>query len=375
MQTHPATPDWDPEADGPGGTRGAGARSAARQGEYARLREECPVAYSERHGGHWTLTRYEDVRAASLDHKRFRSGQPFIAMPDFTQSIPIGMNPPEHAPYRRLLNEYFVLARMRELEPAVRSYVDEHLDDLLATGGGDFVAQFASPLPARVLCAFLHMPDSAWEDLVGHLKTLDSMRDDPQEVSQVIFGLFAGYVADLVERRRRDPLDPEQDLMSGVIAAEIDGRPLPDEVLIAIGVQVIAAGHSTTTDGLAGAAYRLATNPDIQARLRREPSLIPDAVEEFPAARGAPAGDGPHSGRGHRDARSHHPERVPGRAELRSREPRHVRVRASRRLHHRSEPESAPDLRSWRAQVRRGPARATRAARRPRAAAGPHHEH
>ena len=181
------------------------------------------------------LTRRENVwlrptcGAATLDHKRFRSGQPFIAMPDFTQSIPIGLNPPEHAAYRRLLNKYFVPARMAELEPVVTSYVNEHLDELLEGGRGEFVTQFASPLPARVRCAFLHMPDSAWEDLVGHLKTLDSMRDDPQKVSEVVVGLFAGYVTELVVQRHRVPLDPEKDLISGIMAAEIDGRPLSDE--------------------------------------------------------------------------------------------------------------------------------------------------
>ena len=229
----------------------------------------------------YTLTRYEDVRAATLDHKRFRSGQPFIAMPDFTQSIPIGLNPPEHAAYRRLLNKYFVPARMAELEPVVTSYVNEHLDELLEGGRGEFVTQFASPLPARVPCAFCTCPTAPGRTSLGTSKTLASMRDDPQKVSEVVFGLFAGYVTELVAQRHRVPLDPESDLISGIMAAEIDGRPLSDEELVAIGVQIIAAGHGTTTDGLSGSAYRLATNPDIQARLRRDPSLIPTAVEEF----------------------------------------------------------------------------------------------
>ena len=279
IETPPA--DWDPEADAPGAVPGGGVRGAHRQGEYARLREECPVAYSDHHGGFYTLTRYADVREAARDHKRFRSGQPFISAPGFNQSIPIGLNPPEHATYRRMLNKYFVPARMEELEPRLRAYADEHLDGLLARGHGEWVSELASPLPARGLCALLGIPDEAWKEMVGHVETLDSLRDDPAKINEIIFGLFAEQVEQLVSERRARPRDPERDLISGVLAMEIDGRPLAHETVLAIGVQIIAAGHSTTTDGLSGAAYRLATNPDIQARLRREPALIPTAIEEF----------------------------------------------------------------------------------------------
>jgi cytochrome P450 len=222
------------------------------------------------------------VREAARDHKRFRSGRPFISMPDLGQSVPIGLNPPEHALYRRMLNKYFIPDRMQELEPMVRGYVDEHLDDLLARGAVDIVPGLTKPLPARVLCALLHLPDEAADILLGHGSTLEAMRrEDPAKVNAIIFELFAQHVREFVAQRRANPLDPETDLFSGVLAVEIDGQRLPDEVVVAIGVQIIAAGHGTTTDGLTGSIYRIATNPDIQARLRREPELIPAAIEEF----------------------------------------------------------------------------------------------
>jgi cytochrome P450 len=107
------------------------------------------------------------------------------------------------------------------------------------------------------------------------------MRDDPQKVSEAIFGLFARKVVELVAERRTNPLDPQRDLVSGILAAEMEGAPLAEDAIVAIGVQVIAAGYSTTSDAMAGAIYRIATSPEIQARLRRDPALIPAAVEEF----------------------------------------------------------------------------------------------
>jgi cytochrome P450 len=271
--------DWDPLAL-PDRWEG-GARGSVRVEEYARLREECPVAHSSAYGGYWTLTKFRDVAEAARDHKHFRSGRPFVEMPDFRQSIPIGLNPPEHATFRRMLNKYFAPERMSELEPTIRGYVDALLDPMLLRGQGDLAQEFAMVLPAQALSAFLHMPDGAWRDLVAHIERLDEIRDDPSKLNQVVVGLFDEQVHRLVEVRRRQPHDPERDLMSGVLAMEIDGRPLPEETVVAIGTQIIAAGHGTTTDALTGVFYRLATNPDIQARLRRDPSLIPDAVEEF----------------------------------------------------------------------------------------------
>ncbi|MFC5952299.1 cytochrome P450 [Pseudonocardia lutea] len=86
----------------------------------------------------------------------------------------------------------------------------------------------------------------------------------------------------LVEQRRAHPLDPEQDLMSGVLAARDEaGEPFPPEVPIAIGVQLFAAGGDTTTQAITAALHEIATTPEDQRTLRTEPALIPQAVEEY----------------------------------------------------------------------------------------------
>ena len=147
------TPDWFPEEDRAGGTRGSGSRSAQRLAEYQRLREECPVAWADDHGGFWTLTRHADVKEAARQPDKFASGAPFIMMPNFGDQIPISLNPPEHVGYRRLLNRYFSAAAMAQLEPRIRGFVVEQLEPLLAAGEGDVVSGFCQPLPARALAA------------------------------------------------------------------------------------------------------------------------------------------------------------------------------------------------------------------------------
>ena len=273
--------DWFPEEDRGGGARGSGSRSAQRLAEYQRLREECPVAWADDHGGFWSLTRHADVREAARQPARFASGAPFISMPNFGDQIPISLNPPEHAGYRRLLNRYFSTEAMARLEPVIRGFVVDHLEPLLEAGGGDVVAAFCQPLPARALSALLNLPDSAYTELVEQIAGFERMGWDPAKVGAVIAEVFGAHIARVVAERRARPLDPEIDLLSGVMAAEVNGQPLGDDTVIQIGVQLIAAGHATTADSLGAAMYRLATNPDIQMTLRRFPERIPSAVEEF----------------------------------------------------------------------------------------------
>jgi len=273
--------DWSPVEDGEHGARVGGLRGAERAGEYQRLHEECPVAHSTDLGGYYTFTKYADVVQAALNHRAIRSGRPFVPMPDFSGQIPITLNPPEHTPYRRALNRYFKPDAMARLEPILREQVSTLLGPILERRSGEMMAEFSFPLPALALAALMNMPQSASDEFMEHMRTLDAINWDPAKVNEMIFGMFASTVSRIIEERRGNELDPEVDLISGAMLLEIDGRRLTDDEVVQIGVQVVAAGHQTTAEALGAAIYRLATNPATQARLRRHPELIPSAVEEF----------------------------------------------------------------------------------------------
>lgn len=268
--------DWEPLEevfpDGP--------RSPQWFEETARLQRECPVAYSDKFGGFYSLFKHRDVTTAALDYQRFPSGQVFIRMPSMRVS-PGQLNPPEHTIYRRMLNRYFARERMDALAPLMRQYAAEALTPMIERGRGDAAREFSQVVPARALAALMNLGDEAYHELLAQFKRFDETGWVPDEVNAIIFAVFGAHIAKLIAERRQRPLDPQQDLLSGAMTMEIDGRPLTDEEVVAVGVSMIGAGHGTTADSLSNIVYRLATDPALQARLRREPGLIPNAVEEF----------------------------------------------------------------------------------------------
>jgi cytochrome P450 len=280
------TADWRPADE----SLGDSLRCPARITENARLRDECPVAFSDLFGGFYTLSRYEDVVDAARDYKRFRSGRPFVSMPGLDGIIPGSLNPPEHGRYRRMLNKYFSQEAMGKLEPVVADFLDELLPPILEQGSTDIVPALCQPLPVRALSALMNLPDAACGELIAQIAGFDAVDWDPDKVNEVIFSVFSAHIAKVVAERREQPLDPDLDLLSGAMAMEIDGEPLSEKQVISIGVSMIGAGHVTTADALSTAIHRLATTPELQARLRRDPELIPQAVEEFLRLEG-PLGD------------------------------------------------------------------------------------
>ncbi len=269
--------DWVPEER----DYSNGIRSSDWIGELDRLRQQCPVAHSDMFGGFHTLSRYADVSKAALDFKTYRAGRPFIRVPEMKGLVPSGLNPPEHGIYRRVLNKYFTPERMDAIRPRLRQYVVDGLQPLVDRGEGDIVQELCQPYPARALSALMNLGDDAHHELMSHFTKFAEVGWDPAAMNDLMFKVFAEHITKVVAERRQSPLDPEQDILSGIMAMEIDGEPMPDATAVAVGVALIGAGHATTADALSVSIYRLAVDPYLQARLRREPELIPQAIEEF----------------------------------------------------------------------------------------------
>ena len=105
------------------------------------------------------MLRYEDVVAVARDTDTFSNAlKPRLG----AARVPLETDRPDHTRYRRLLQPHFSSQRMRELEPRVRGFVVELLEPLLAAGGGDIASALTYPLPARVVCELLDVPDEDW---------------------------------------------------------------------------------------------------------------------------------------------------------------------------------------------------------------------
>ncbi|WP_375483480.1 cytochrome P450 [uncultured Mycobacterium sp.] len=221
---------------------------------------------------------YDRVIEAVKNHKALSSVTPRHGGP---RILPLQSDPPEHSGYRRLLNQYFSRSRIDDVEKRIQPIAAEMLDQMIRRGTADFATEFAYPFPTRALCAFLELPDDDWvfhHEWVTELERLtkDGL-SDPEEGVFGALGNVLPYLFRVVAQRREKP---GSDVISGVIAGTIDGRPLDDQEIGNTVIALMMAGHITTTGGVGNLVLRLADDPQLQAFLRANPDRIPDAVEE-----------------------------------------------------------------------------------------------
>jgi len=265
--------DWDPSAADP-------------LGEQARMRRECPVAWTDRLGtGAWAITRYDDVAAAATDTRTFSSRNKPRLGP--VPSPPIEVDRPEHTAYRRLLAPYFHQRRITAMEPAVRELCVRMLQPVLdaaVAAPADMAERFTYPFPARVLCELLRIPPSdytrikRWSDEVFNA---DVLRDNDPARGAAANERLRDYGRRLIDDRRAMRLDPSEDLVTGLISAKVDGRPLDPEQVVALVRLLLSAGHNSTTSSLGIIFLHLARDQRAQRTLRERRELIPAAISEF----------------------------------------------------------------------------------------------
>jgi cytochrome P450 len=247
---------------------------------YRRLREEDPVHRSP--AGFWVLSRFEEVFEAARDTATFSSanGLTFGNESKMLGLLPtlVMMDPPDHTRYRRLVNRGFTPRQVAELEPDVRRFVRQRLQDLGQEGEGDFVAGLARPLASWVVAHFLGVPETDRHQFEGWtIAILQASADGhPLGAKGAIADLY-GYFTELIERRRHDPGD---DMVAALIRADDEGTGVGLEGILGYAFAMVAGGNDTTTGLLAGAAELLTAYPDQRARLLDDPGLIPSAVDE-----------------------------------------------------------------------------------------------
>ena len=261
---------------------------------YARLREMAPVFKTPQ--GFWLLTRYEDANFALRD-KRFGkdflgsmerrygsatpANEPAIASLARTMLV---LDPPDHTRLRGLVNKAFTARRVADMRPRIKALVDEQLDRVIDKGGMDVIRDLAHRLPVIVICDMLGIPEEHRAPfLVGStvngriLEPVPMTREEMDEANRAT-EMSAAYFDQLCELRRRQPMD---DLATELVRAEEAGDKLtPEELQANIGL-LFGAGHETTTNLIGNGLLALHRQPDQWQRLKADPSLVPNAVEEL----------------------------------------------------------------------------------------------
>lgn len=250
---------------------------------YRHLRDTCPVSHSDRYGGFWLVTRYDDVVEAAADWNTFTSAVPgqLLIPPGMARSfpfLPLEYDPPEHTLYRQLVAPTFAPRRVNRFAPEIAAHAGALLEPVLAADGGDLVPGYSAPLTTGALALFIGLPQDdreLWVDLVR--RSFEGSVRDPADAAAA-GAEFRAYIDQLVQVRRHAPTG---DLISDLIAAEVDGVRLTDDQIRGFTLLVLVAGHETTASSMSYALWHLATHPDDLERLRADESLMPAAVEEF----------------------------------------------------------------------------------------------
>jgi cytochrome P450 len=260
---------------------------------FARLRAEDPLHWHETEH-FWCVTRHADVHEVSRRPRLFSSAQGTQlfevlqhgkqseemreAMSSTAPNI-IRMDPPTHNIHRKLVMESFTPRRVAAMEPLVRAIARRSLDAIEPSEPVDFIEAVAVPMPMFVIANMLGVPEAdyvkfrTWSDAIveagGGVIT-------PETGAAV--GELVSYIAGVAAERRKDPQD---DLISLLIAAEVDGAKLTEAELGMFCLTLLVAGNETTRNLVAGGSLALMRNPDQREALLADPSLLPHAIEEM----------------------------------------------------------------------------------------------
>ena len=254
---------------------------------FARARREHPAW---RHEGLPVVSvfRHADCQAILRDPPAWSSA--FPTPPGFApEDVPRSMlvtNPPEHTRLRALVSLAFTPRRVRQLAPRIETIAHELLDGALARREVDLVETLAYPLSVVVIAELIGVPAEdraqfkAWSNaLVAPLGTAFFEVAPPERVATLrqVRGELEAYFVRLVEARRREPRD---DLLSALVAAELEGSRLSFEELLAMLILLLVAGNETTTHLIGNAVLAFLAHPEALAAVRTDPTRVPAAVEE-----------------------------------------------------------------------------------------------
>ena len=259
---------------------------ATRDGAFRTLRRERPIAHFDEPDlrdrsalapppgpGFWAVTRHADVAEVSRHPEVFGSGQGAVSILDLPEEMVeyfsgmISTDNPRHARLRRIVSAAFNPRMVESVEDRIQHVAAELVAKVAPKGAGDFVADVAAPLPLRVICRMMGIPESD-NDRVFRCSNVILSSGDPEYVAEdadpVAAFLAAGQeltelMQDLAEERLGRPTD---DLTSALINTNIDGEALTHSELASFFVLLVVAGNETTRNAITHGLWALTGHPD-----------------------------------------------------------------------------------------------------------------
>ncbi|MCB5291382.1 cytochrome P450 [Arthrobacter sp. SO3] len=249
--------------------------------QYERMREAAPVFHDEQSGS-WHVFRYDDVQRVLSEHASFSSrmgGEDPSETGHLFASSLITTDPPRHRQLRSLVTQAFTPKAVDALAPRISNLTEELLEGIASLGTADLIQALAYPLPVIVISELMGIPAEdrdrfkQWSDVIVSQTRTSTTNEDHQAANAEM----TGYFLDLIERRRTRP---GTDLISNLLSAEIDGQKLNVAELLGFCALLLVAGNETTTNLIGNAVLCFTEVPGTIERLLKEPSLLPQAIEE-----------------------------------------------------------------------------------------------
>jgi cytochrome P450 len=256
---------------------------------YRFLREAAPVWRLP--SGQWIVSTHDGCTALLRDnrfghHDAERLSPEAAAEPAVAHlnHMMLLKDPPEHTRLRGLVSKAFTARRMETLRPRIEQIVDQLIDAVIDDGGMDFISDFAHKLPVTVICDMLGIPEQDREPFLREStvrgRILDPVPMSREELDQANEGVqnTQKYFHGLFAYRRANPGD---DLTTALLQARENDDALTDAEALANISLLFGAGHETTTNLLGNGMLALHRNPAELARIKADPAIIPNAVEEM----------------------------------------------------------------------------------------------
>jgi cytochrome P450 len=253
------------------------------------LREQCPIAHSDRYGGTWLPVTHADVAAIAYDTDHFTSRSVVVSeiRPDDDDlpapigvAPPITSDPPFHQAARRLLLPAFGPKKIAEYEPFTRDLCRELLDAIDGKPDVDAAVDYAQHIPLRVIVKMLGFPQEDADIFRRFIRMI--LEDVGQTAEERQATIEQGELDAYIEARIDEHLaEPRDDLTTFLLEAELDGNKLHPDHVRGTMVLLMVAGIDTTWSAIGASLWHLAQNPDDRKRLAADSTLMDTAVEEF----------------------------------------------------------------------------------------------
>ncbi len=248
----------------------------------------CPIAHTDRWGGSWMPTRYDDIVAVAQEHDIFTSRNIIVVPPPSAQlegpyagvaAPPITSDPPEHHWHRRTILPTFAPQAVAKYEDSTRALCHDLIDGFIDAGQADAAAGYAQQIPVRVIATMLGVPLEMADEFTSWVRgVLEIGLMDPEvrvENRMKILGFFRAQLDD----RKANPR--EDDLITDLLNTRVDGELVSEDYVMGVCNLMLVAGIDTTWSAIGSSLWHLAQHPEHRRQLRERPEIWPMAIEEL----------------------------------------------------------------------------------------------